>query len=282
MNYESWKPAVDCKAIGSWNLHSTLPSGMDFFILLASASGVAGIRGQANYNAGNVYEDAIARYRVSKGEKAISLDLGAMIDDGILTENQALLERVLTYGTLEPITREQYFTMLDYYCNPALPLLSPTASQSAIGLGAGGGSGLETFDYSRIPMLYPLVVQYSTQAMAADGQNQADYREMIAASASFDEAGEIVTQAIIDKLAKSLSVMQDSTSIDRNKPLQMYGVDSLLAIELRNWIVKEFLAEIAVFETQGVSTLETLSRLVAGRSSIKHDKWTVWGDVEEE
>ncbi|KAI9644356.1 hypothetical protein NHQ30_007713 [Ciborinia camelliae] len=282
MEYDSWKSTVDCKTIGSWNLHSVLPSQMDFFILLASASGLGGLRGQANYNAANTYEDALARYRVSKGEKAISLDLGAMIDDGILAENTKLLDRVLTYGALEPITREKYFTLLDYYCNPLLPLLSPTQSQAAIGLGAGGGNGLESIDYSRSPLLYPLALQNTRQAAPTNGRNQGENREMIAASTSLDEAGEIVIQAIINKLAKSLSIMQDRTSIDTNKPLQMYGVDSLLAIELKNWIVKEFVAEIAVFETQGVSTLETLSRLVAGRSPIRHDKWTIWGDGNEE
>ncbi|TEY73022.1 hypothetical protein BOTCAL_0084g00010 [Botryotinia calthae] len=132
---------------------------MDFFIMLASASSLVGLRGQANYNAGKTYEDALARYRVSKGEKAVSLDLGAMVDDGVLAENTWLLDRVLTHSSLEPINREIYLAILDYYCNPSLPLLSLTQIQAAIGLRAGHGSGLETIDYSRSPMLYPLVLQ---------------------------------------------------------------------------------------------------------------------------
>ena len=108
-NDNDWKPAVDCKAIGSWNLHSNLPSGMDFFVMLASASGLAGLRGQTNYNAGNTYEDALARFRVSKREKTISLYLGAMTDDSILAENPKLLDRVLGYNTLEPFPAKNDF-----------------------------------------------------------------------------------------------------------------------------------------------------------------------------
>jgi len=255
---------------------------MDFFILLASASGVGGLRGQTNYNAGNTYEDALARYRVSQGEKAISLDLGAMTDDGILAEHPDLLDRVLGYGTLEPISRQQYFNILDYYCDPSLPPLSITESQAVIGLGVGGGSGLESFDFGRHPMILPLVLEHERRNAPTNDGNQANYREMIAGSTSLDEAADIVNQAVVDKLARSLSAMQDKASIDSRKPLQMYGVDSLLAIELRNWIVKEFVAEIAVFETQGVSTLETLSRLVAGRTTIKHENWMLWSKEEEE
>lgn len=255
---------------------------MDFFIILASASGLAGIRGQTNYDAGNTYEDALARYRVARGEKATALDLGAMVDDGILAENQELLNRVLTYGTLEGITRQKFYGILDYYCNPNMPVLSPAESQVAIGLGMGGGNGLESVDYSRQPMLQPLMLAGARQASAhiANENNGGNMtvKEEFTAAKSLDEAAEVVAGAIIQKLAKSLVVMQDSSSVGYHKPLQMYGVDSLLAIELRNWIVKELKADIAVFETQGASTLSTLSMLVAGRSVIKHHDWT---DTEE-
>jgi len=117
----------------------------------------------------------------------------------------------------------------------------------------------------------PLVSEHERRNAPTNDENQANYREIIAGSTSLDEAADIVNQAVVDKLARSLSAMQDKASIDSRKPLPMYGVDSLSAIELRNWIVKEFVAEIAVFETQGVSTLETPSRLVAGRSTTKHE-----------
>ncbi|KAH8695168.1 putative polyketide synthase [Talaromyces proteolyticus] len=282
LDYYRWKSAVDCKTVGSWNLHSILPQGMDFFILLGSASGLAGIRGQTNYDAGNTYEDALARFRVALGEKATSLDLGAMVDDGILAENPDLLNRVLTYGTLERITRRKFYSILDYYCNPNLPVLTPAESQVAIGLGTGGGQGLDSIDFSRQPMLQPLMLAGERKAAAVFGAKNigmnATFKEEFAASASLDKAAEVVSQAIVQKLAKSLVVMQDASSVDYHKPLQMYGVDSLLAIELRNWIVKEMKADIAVFETQGASTLSTLSMLVAGRSAIKHHDWTAAGE----
>ncbi|KAF2794878.1 putative polyketide synthase [Melanomma pulvis-pyrius CBS 109.77] len=275
LNYDSWKPAVECKTVGSWNLHHVLPHGMDFFVILASASGLAGVRGQANYNAGNVYEDAFARHRVSQGEKTVALDLGAMLEDGILAENPHLLKRVMAYGVLAPVTRQNFFGILDFYCNPAMPLLSPVECQIAIGVGVGGGDSLESFDFGRQPMLRTLPSGIRRQAPAGKEENRysTSNRDKIADSDSLDQVTDIVGEAIIQKLGKSLADMQDISSIDRHRQLQMYGVDSLLAVELRNWIAKEFKAEIDVFETQGASTLEILSRLVARRSQIKHDRW---------
>ncbi|KAF2650360.1 putative polyketide synthase [Lophiostoma macrostomum CBS 122681] len=273
MDFESWSVAVDCKSIGTWNLHAVLPPGMDFFVILSSISGLSGIRGQANYDAGNTYEDAFARYRVSQGEKCIALDLGAMLDDGILAENKELLNRVLAYGTLGAISRQRFYGMLDYYCNPSMPILLPYESQVAIGIGTEDNDSLEGVNFNRQPMLRHATQDALKSGKAGSTGQAITRRELFANASSFEEAAGIVAESIIQKLAKSLTEMQDSASIDHHRQLQMYGVDSLLAVELRNWIAKEFQADIAVFETQGASTLGTLSVSVAARSTIKNGNW---------
>jgi acyl carrier protein len=273
MDYESWTVAVNCKSIGSWNLHTVLPAGMDFFLILSSISGLSGIRGQANYDAGNTYEDAFARYRVSQGEKCISLDLGAMLDDGILAEDKNLLNRVMTYGTLEGISRQMFHGMLDYYCNPSLRLLCPSESQVAIGIGTENNDSLEGVGVSRQALMRHVVMDPSTQSGETGRGNTEQatgHRTRFANAASLEDAAAIAAEAIIEKLAKSLVGMQDKTDIDWNRQLQIYGVDSLLAVELRNWLVKEFKADITVFEIQGSATLGTLSVSVAFKSTIRN------------
>jgi hypothetical protein len=53
----------------------------------------------------------------------------------------------------------------------------------------------------------------------------------------------------------------------------MYGVGSLLEIELRNSLVKEFKADINVFEIQGSSTFGTLNVSVPIKSTIRNGEW---------
>ena len=60
MTFEDWKASVDPKVRGSWNLHTNLPKGMDFFILLSSLCGIVGKETTANYDAGNSCMDALA------------------------------------------------------------------------------------------------------------------------------------------------------------------------------------------------------------------------------
>lgn len=108
MTFEKWQAAFRPKALGSWNLHCCLPDDMDFFILLSSASGILGNPGQANYAAGNTFQDALAEYRqfqqqtnLASGQKDrhnISLDLGLVLEAGLVAEDERLLDIMLAHG----------------------------------------------------------------------------------------------------------------------------------------------------------------------------------------
>lgn len=73
---------------GSWNLHEVLPRDLDFFVFLSSLAGVIGSISQANYAAGNTYQDALAHYRQSQGLAARSIDLGLMKGIGYVEEHE--------------------------------------------------------------------------------------------------------------------------------------------------------------------------------------------------
>ena len=83
MTYEDWVTATRPKMQGSWNLHESMPKDLDFFIFLSSSAGAIGARGQANYNSGNGFQDALAHHRRSKGMAAVSLDLGPILGAGV-------------------------------------------------------------------------------------------------------------------------------------------------------------------------------------------------------
>ncbi|KAF2798819.1 reducing type I polyketide synthase [Melanomma pulvis-pyrius CBS 109.77] len=263
MTYANWRLGTDCKTIGSWNLHKLLPIDLNFFILISSASGVVGLHGQANYAAGNAYMDALARYRISLGLRATSLDLGALTDDGLLAEDPEFLSRVLSYGALNGISRTYFNAIMDYYCNPSLPPQTCTQSQPIVGL-CTGDDGIIT---SRQPIFRKLATK-ATSATASSSPKNQDWKAIFAEPAKHDIA-DLITTALIRKLAKTNSSLQGE--IDVCKPLVTYGVDSLLAVELRSWLAKEFGADVALLEIQGGVGFESLGRIVAGRSVFNKD-----------
>lgn len=56
--------------------------------------------------------------------------------------------------------------------------------------------------------------------------------------------------------------------VDANTPLHQYWVDSLVAVELRDWFAKVLQAELGVFEILGGATLASVSQLVAKKSNL--------------
>lgn len=86
MTYEQWCIGIAPKVAGTWNFHNLLPSGLDFFVSLSSISAMIGVPGQTNYAAANTYQDALAFWRRSQGEEAISLNLSAIFGVGVLED----------------------------------------------------------------------------------------------------------------------------------------------------------------------------------------------------
>lgn len=80
------------------------------------------------------------------------------------------------------------------------------------------------------------------------------------------EATDIVSDVIVKKMCKALS--SSERDVDTSKPLHSYGVDSLVAVELRTWFMKKVGANMAVFDIMGGHSLQELAELAAKRSSF--------------
>ena len=77
-------------------------------------------------------------------------------------------------------------------------------------------------------------------------------------------AADLVTGALKRKLAKAM--MMAVEDIDGEQPVSSYGVDSLVAVEVRTWVFKEIKADISVFDVLSNVPLATLARTIVGRS----------------
>ncbi|KAI1676032.1 Polyketide synthase [Pyrenophora tritici-repentis] len=112
-------PALAPKYQGSWNLHELLPKDMDFMVFLSSMSGVIGNPAQANYAAGNTFEDALARHRAANGLKGVSFDLGLVLEAGWASDNLEDVTKSLRAG-LGGMTQKQLMAIWTSYAIQAM------------------------------------------------------------------------------------------------------------------------------------------------------------------
>ncbi|UCK58722.1 putative secondary metabolism biosynthetic enzyme [Aspergillus flavus] len=179
--------------------------------------------------------DGLARYRIAHGQKAVSLDLGTMIDDGILVETAGLLDKVPAYGSLVPVTRAQLYGILNDYCKTSKQILDPDTAQLVCRISGSGDDRktlVETPLFSRLEL-----------------DNISDrFKNLSQEATSLREAREIVRRAVIGKMVHSYHLMPEDAEVDAYAPLHTFCVDSLLEVELCNWIGKEVAVDIAVME----------------------------------
>ena len=278
MPFETFTKAIDPKVAGSWNLHQLLPKDLDFFILLSSVSGVAGYINQANYAAGNTYQDAIARHRVANGQKAVSLDLGVIENVGYVAERPGMRESVKMHGIL-PFGDTELLALLDHYCDPNLGVLSPSTCQVITGLdvpaslaarGQDPAYWMSKTQFGHLRQLRSTNIPATTTSTTTDpdNNNKIPTSALLTASVSTTEAASIVSTSLTAKLSTVLSMPIEN--IDPNRPPHSVGVDSLIALELRNWFAKEIGAEVSVFEILGNESVLDLGSKAAGRSGYCH------------
>jgi aryl carrier-like protein len=267
MDVESYRAAVEPKVQGSWNLHNLLPKGMDFFVLLSSMSGIFGARGQSNYASGNTYQDALARHRINIGEKAVALDLGMMLDVGIVAESKSIRDGMDAAGYYVCISETELHALLDRYCNPGLGLLSRLESQIVMGPAVTQELKSRDFYWMHKPIfrhLWQLAGSAGSPSSDSNAESIFDASTRLRAAESLHDATAVVCEALVKKLSKALGIPE--ADLDPSRPLHYYGVDSLVAVELRSWFAKHMNADIAIFEIMGVSSVTAVSKLVASKS----------------
>ncbi|KAI1099779.1 hypothetical protein F4804DRAFT_69463 [Jackrogersella minutella] len=264
MSFEDWKIAVDPKTRGSWNLHELLPKGLDFFILTSSISGIVGQATQINYAAGNTYQDALARYRLANGEKAVSLDLGLLATGGLLSQNEGLAERLAAENVYTLHSEAEVLSLFEYFCDPGLDIdkIPPQIVSGIINPSIQRTRGTD------LPPAFshPLWSQTLTQK-GSNGDNEANMGETIKLVRSLADAGsavemsEIVADALADQVCSL--VLAPKSSINLEEPLHAAGADSLSAVYLRNWIMKQFAVDVAIFDILGDMSIIALGNFIA-------------------
>ena len=269
MSTEEFHAALSPKVQGTWNLHNVALENnvkLDFFTMLSSICGIAGARGQSNYSAANTFLDSFASYRHSLGLPANSVSLGIIEDVGYVNEHDIIRRRLLAQGWT-PIREPLLHKILHYSILQQGPQPINTASKSQLITGIPVPLPKESPVYRDIRFIHLRPAQNSAGSRLAEPADSALalIRDAGKQKGSVIDSGRLLEAAIELGGEKLVKILGMSEPIDQSRPLSSYGIDSLVAVEFRNWARADLGVDITTLEVVAANTLTSLSETILGR-----------------
>ncbi|CAG8973054.1 hypothetical protein HYALB_00010828 [Hymenoscyphus albidus] len=233
---------------------------LDFFIFLSSMASVTGNPGQAAYAAANMFLAGLAAQRRQRGLAGSTVHIGAIIGNGYVT-------RELTLGQQEALQKvgniwmsEQDFFQIfaeAVVASPPGPVFNP---EYCTGLRVFYADEEDKPDFSQNPVFSHLMMHRNAAGSVYNGNVAAvSVKSQILKATTSDEVYEIIKVALALKLQLALQAPRELDVMSQNA--DSLGVDSLVAVELRSWFLKELNVDMPVLKIiSGATMAELLER----------------------
>jgi len=252
LTWKDFETVLAPKVFGAWNLHRLVAgTPLDFFVLFSSIAGLLGNPGQANYAAGNAAMDALAHHRRHHGMPATTINWGPWSDIG-------LAARPDRGGRLEDrglpsFSPDEGFDALirELAAGPDVPVQVAISRFEP----ARWAESLPTA--TRCSLLRDLLATYETDGAGQSDQDGRGLKEELLAAAP-DRRERLLADHVTQQVARITRT--DPALLDREAPTTSIGLDSLMAMELRQAIESSTGVVVSTARLLGGATIVEIAR----------------------
>ncbi|MGX1778609.1 type I polyketide synthase [Nocardia brasiliensis] len=233
------------KVLGAWHLdEASIAHRLDWWLGFSSAAALVGNPGQGAYSAANAWLDAFAMYRRGQGRTAHSIQWGAWAERG---KGSALAEQGFTMIT--PVEGLAACELVLRHDRPCTGYLAFDDAKRFIG--------------ERVHTT-PYFAALATRDIA-NSDCTADSGEFHTAimAADLHTRSKLIAEFLLDRLG--IVLRRGRHAIDPDNPLTESGLDSLMALELRNHIDQVLGVHIPVKVIWKYATVTALAELLTER-----------------
>ncbi len=241
---------------GAWNLHRAFPVGqLDLFVLFSSLGALVGFPGQASYASANAFLDALARFRREAGDDA-AVSVNWPVWDSIGFAATQGGERVAGYlkdNGLPTLDTEQGLQALSFALGQrdAQVIVLP----GGVSAWRNAGAGLQ------LPQLF-------AGAAGPTEQTEKSPSDPIKAAGSLAAMDRAERRAWLERQVREAAAEVTKVPADRfdpAKPFGEYGMDSIMALDLRRRLEARIGLELSVTLLWSYPTVQALAGYLDSR-----------------
>jgi acyl transferase domain-containing protein/acyl carrier protein len=226
MNVDRFRTVFHPKVTGAWRLHEqTSTLALDFFVLFSSMVTVLGAPGQGNYAAANGVLDALAAYRRARGLPATAINWGPWAEAGMAAKASPQDRQRWQHQGISMIGTRQGLALFGRLLRGAPAQIAVLPVQWRVLLQQTAAGALP-------PFFDDLARQYASHSNTSGSAVDLKVELQQAPAARRQQ----IVIGRVSGLAHKVLGLDVSTPFDSQRPLQEYGLDSLMAVELRNGI----------------------------------------------
>ena len=246
-SWDSFEQVLWPKMLGAWHLHrATVHRDLDLFVLFSSITGVLGNAGQANHAAANAFLDQLAVHRRALGLPGQAVAWGAWSGLGEAEEQRERIERQLEAAGTGWITPQQGLRALEALVRQDAP--------------AGMVAAVDWPTFAAGHDDLPPFLEDLSSASASDADEASASSEDVLAQLRVSPRADSES-ILMSFLQKELqAVMRLPSAPSTSVGFFDLGMDSLMAVELRNRLNRAFAGEYvvsntAIFDYPDITTL---------------------------
>ena len=212
------RSVLNGKALGAQNLDALLESQpLEQFVMFSSAASVLGNGGQSSYAAANAFLDGIAHARNARELPALSINWGPFSGSGMATDESASRQlRMQGFQPLDPANLGAWLDAMLIEKSPQVMFVDCDWSQ-----------------YCRVNPANVSLLSDITEPGNPNARNTPNSQNVDLQGQTPDERRRTLIDLVKGSVASLLGIA-DPHSISHDKPLSDLGLDSLLAVQLRN------------------------------------------------
>ena len=247
LDWQRFSRVLNPKLLGGWNLHQqTRELTLDFFVLFSSVASLMGSPGQGNYAAANQFLDALAESRRAQGLPALSINWGSWADVGMAADLDEAHKRRWAASGLRMIAPDDGVAVLQ-----ELMARAESARVAVLPI------DVQALGSAAPPLLRGLA---GSSAASRDETATLNIVSRLRA-ASPDDRLPLLEAMLAEQVMRVLSPGTDYRP-DPDRTLLELGMDSLMAIELRNRMTSHLDVTVAVGELMQGPTIHELASTV--------------------